>query len=295
MGEIATIRKKRSRHYTTLGNELLRDARLSWKARGLFCYLWSHSDNFRFSIEKLTTKASDGRDSTASGLAELQKLGYLVIERVRGPKGRFIRAIWTLTEDPESFVSSASTPHPENPDVVPRRERETGVPVKPSRTTEALSRRTTTTTGDAQRSPPVESEAVVVVNETRKGDDKPAGQQALLVPPQSLSAGDQAEAIEMLRGAAPELAQQILDEIEGLKRAGRIENWRGLLHTLLTRGFTPNRCRAIESERAHRAAQESAARQRAAERARLKPADPATTKKHMEAVTALLRSGSSAC
>ncbi|GHD68874.1 hypothetical protein GCM10007164_11110 [Luteimonas padinae] len=142
MGEIATIRKKRSRHYTTLGNELLRDARLSWKARGLFCYLWSHSDNFRFSIEKLTTKASDGRDSTASGLAELQKLGYLVIERVRGPKGRFIRATWTLTEDPESFVSSASTPYPENPDVVAHHERETGVPVKPSRTTEALSRRT---------------------------------------------------------------------------------------------------------------------------------------------------------
>lgn len=289
MGEIATIRKKHSRHYTTLGNELLRDARLSWKARGLFCYLWSHTDNFRFSIEKLTTKASDGRDSTASGLAELQKFGYLVIERIRGPKGRFIRAIWTLTEDPERPSSNAATPHPENPDVVAHHERETGIPVKPSRTTEALSERTTTTTGGARRAPPVDSEAVVVVEETRQG------QQALLVPPQSLSADDQAEAIEMLRGTAPELAQQILDEIEGLKRAGRIESWRGLLHTLLTRGFTPNRCRAIESERAHRAAQESAARQRAAERARLKPADPAAAKKHMEAVTALLRSGSSAC
>ena len=295
MGEIATIRKKHSRHYTTLGNELLRDARLSWKARGLFCYLWSHTDNFRFSIEKLTTKASDGRDSTASGLAELQKFGYLVIERIRGPKGRFIRAIWTLTEDPECPSSNAATPHPGNPDVVAHHERETGVPVKPSRTTEALSERTTTTTGDARRAPPVDSEAVVVVEETRQGDCKPAGQQALLVPPQSLSADDQAEAIEMLRGTAPELAQQILDEIEGLKRAGRIESWRGLLHTLLTRGFTPNRCRAIESERAHRAAQESAARQRAAERARLKPADPATARKHIEAVKALLRSGSSAC
>lgn len=293
MGEIATIRKRRSRDYTTLGNELLRDERLSWKARGLFCYLWSHSDNFRFSIDKLASKAADGRDSTSSGLAELQKLGYLVIERIRGPKGRFIRAIWTLTEDPVSYDTATQSPQPGNPVVVAHHERETGIPVKPSRTTEVPLVRTTTTT---DTTPPAEapSAKVVVVEEVRDSETAPPA--CNLVPPQSLSADDRREAIELVRHLPVELAQQVLDEIEGGLRAKRIENWRGLLHTLITRGFTPNRCRAIEGERRRRAEDDRSAKLRAIEKANQKPVDPVRRKLLVEKARAeIFGQGGSAC
>lgn len=293
MGEIATIRKRRSRDYTTLGNELVRDERLSWKARGLFCYLWSHSDNFRFSIDKLTTKAADGRDSTSSGLAELQKFGYLVIERIRGAKGRFVRATWTLTEDPASYAKTALAPQPENPDVVAHHERETGIPVKPSRTTEVPLVRTTTTT-DATPSATTSSMEAVVVQEEENGH--PMRSACDLIPPQSLSAGDRQEAIDLVRGISPELAQQVLDEIEGGLRAKQVENWRGLLYTLITRGFTPNRCRAIESERLRRAEEDRAAKQRAIERANRKPINPERHKVFVERARAeLFGKGTGVC
>ena len=293
MGEIATIRKRRSRDYTTLGNELVRDERLSWKARGLFCYLWSHSDNFRFSIDKLTTKAADGRDSTSSGLAELQKFGYLVIERIRGPKGRFIRATWTLTEDPASYAKTTLTPQPENPDVVAHHERETGIPVKPSRTTEKPLVRTTTTTDTTPRAEIAPAELVVVEEEQDSDPSQPVRE---LVPPQSLNPDDQQDAIELVRNLPLELAQQILDEIEGGLRAKRVENWRGLLHTLITRGFTPNRCRAIEGERRRRAEDDRAAKLRAIERANRKLVDPERRKVLVEkARAAIFSRESSVC
>jgi len=255
--------------------------------------LWSHSDNFRFSIDKLTSKAADGRDSTSSGLAELQRLGYLVIERIRGPKGRFIRAIWTLTEDPDSCDTAEQSPQPENPVVVADHERETGIPVKPSRTTEIPPVRTTTTTDTP---PPAEgySAEVVVVEEVRSSETAlPA---CALVPPQSLNADDQREAIELVHNLPLELAQQVLDEIEGGLRVKRVENWRGLLHTLITRGFTPNRCRAVEGERRRRAEDERAAKLRAVERANRKAVDPERNKLLIEKARAeILRQGSTAC
>src|SRR5690606_7758784 len=112
-----------------------------------------------------------------------------------GPKGRFIRAIWTLTEDPGSYETAMQSPQPENPDVAADHERETGIPVKPSRTTEIPLVRTTTTT-ETPPSPQAHSADVVVVDEVRSSETAlPACD---LVPPQSLSADDRREAIELV-------------------------------------------------------------------------------------------------
>lgn len=121
--------------------------------------------------------------------------------------------------------------------------------------------------------PGTQAKAVVVVAE--QNDSQPR-QQPLheLIPPTSLSTDDQREAIDLIRNTPLELAQQVLDEIEGGLRAKRVENWRGLLHTLITRGFTPNRCRAIEGERRRRAEDDRAAKLRSIERANRQPVDP---------------------
>lgn len=291
MGEIATLRKKRSRDFTTLSNELLRDSRLSWKARGLFCYLWSHSDNFKFSVERLTSKAADGRDSTASGLAELQRLGYLVIERIRGSGGRFVRVTWTLSEDPIASVQLAPSPEPENPDVEADHKRETGIPVETPRTTEELSvRRTTTTTPALQVAPPSPEDAQAVVVQKEVQSERQLIQPTRLSPTE----GEHAVAMVLGRVSVGELAQQLLDELDAKLEAKQIQKpWPcyldGLIRRALTGQFRFAAGMAIEERRANRLVEIERTALRAAERSRRKAADPGIARAHLEEIRASLK------
>lgn len=65
-------------HFTIISNAWLRDESLSWKAKGLLAYLASHAQGFRVSQNLMLRQATDGRDSLLSGLAELERAGYLV-------------------------------------------------------------------------------------------------------------------------------------------------------------------------------------------------------------------------
>lgn len=78
-----------TRSYTVLQNELLRDRRLSWKARGLLAYLLSQPPGWTTRTEHLAGVAPDGRDSVRSGLRELEAAGYLRRWRTRADDGRW--------------------------------------------------------------------------------------------------------------------------------------------------------------------------------------------------------------
>lgn len=75
--------------YTILQNELLRDTRLSWKARGLLAYLLSQPPGWHTWLEHLATQAPDGRDSVRAGLRELESCGYLRRWRTQDPRGHW--------------------------------------------------------------------------------------------------------------------------------------------------------------------------------------------------------------
>lgn len=49
------ISKKKS-NFTTVQNSILRDNRLSFKAKGLFCYMFSMSDGWNFTIRSIATQ-----------------------------------------------------------------------------------------------------------------------------------------------------------------------------------------------------------------------------------------------
>lgn len=82
-------------NFTVLHNHVLRDQRLSFKARGLLVYILSMPDNFKFTAELLTRHAPDGRQSVISGLRELRQAGYLTIEKKQTSDGRW-RTISTI-------------------------------------------------------------------------------------------------------------------------------------------------------------------------------------------------------
>lgn len=94
------IRKEYSKGFTTTSNTIIRDERLTWKARGIFNYLWSMPDDWDFYAKEVANHAKDGIHSLDSGLEELAKYGYLERTRLRDKKGRFGAPVWILHDDP---------------------------------------------------------------------------------------------------------------------------------------------------------------------------------------------------
>ena len=64
---------KKENPFVTIDKTCLKDDRLSWKAKGLLCYLLSLPDDWDIYVSELINHAFDGRDSTAAGLRELPK------------------------------------------------------------------------------------------------------------------------------------------------------------------------------------------------------------------------------
>lgn len=107
-------------NYTTLSNYHFKDKRLSWKAKGLLSTMLSLPDDWNYTIEGLATLADDGIKSTNSGLAELEKCGYLVRTQLRGENGQFGTTEYTIYEqpvdqesDPEDQESNPTEEHTE--------------------------------------------------------------------------------------------------------------------------------------------------------------------------------------
>lgn len=108
------IRRDRANHVTIIDQQLIRDSRLTWKARGIFAYLWSQSDEWEFNEVEVARHAADGRDSLRSGLKELEKYGYLDRKRLRNNAGQVLSSRWTLHEKPVLENTTQENPTQEN-------------------------------------------------------------------------------------------------------------------------------------------------------------------------------------
>lgn len=102
------IRKDYSKGFTTMNNTIVRDDSLSWKARGIFAYLWSMPDDWNFYETEVAKHATDGRQSLRTGLEELEKNGYLERTRSRDKLGKFGAPVWVLHDEPATTHSPMS-------------------------------------------------------------------------------------------------------------------------------------------------------------------------------------------
>jgi hypothetical protein len=71
--------------YTILRNDVLRDQRLSYRARGVLTYILSHSDNWRTSADSLAEHGKEGRQAIYTALRELTVAGYIEYRRSQDP------------------------------------------------------------------------------------------------------------------------------------------------------------------------------------------------------------------
>ena len=72
-----------------MNKDLLKNTRISWKAKGLYCYLSTIKKSEKITIQKLVKVSKDGSDSVRSALVELVKADYLAIGNARNEKGQF--------------------------------------------------------------------------------------------------------------------------------------------------------------------------------------------------------------
>jgi hypothetical protein len=95
--------------FTQIANDLFRDSRLSFKAKGLFGLLSTHRDGWQMTVTDLARRGRDGEAAVNSGLKELEKHGCLLRERERNPDGTLGAAAYFITDLP-SLQSRRSQP-----------------------------------------------------------------------------------------------------------------------------------------------------------------------------------------
>lgn len=100
------VRSKRpEKHYTVLGNDIIRDQRLSWRARGILIYLLSMPENWKTTASWLTANGQEGRDAVRIALSELETVGYLQRRKHQDDRGRWSTAtyVYDCPQNPQAL------------------------------------------------------------------------------------------------------------------------------------------------------------------------------------------------
>lgn len=99
--------RKRQSNFTSVSNSFLRDERISFKAKGLFCYMFSMSDDWNFTIKSIAKQQKDGEASIISSMNELKKFGYIKYTKHQDGTGTYF-----LDDEP-----NVENPNVENPNL----------------------------------------------------------------------------------------------------------------------------------------------------------------------------------
>jgi len=114
---VSIIRSPRlESNFSIMSNAVIRDSRLSYRARGVLLEILSRPDNWRVSGDSLARSGKEGRDAILTALKELRDCGYIRTETKRLPNGRFETNNYVY--DTPQDVSVSVLPSPEIPTAV---------------------------------------------------------------------------------------------------------------------------------------------------------------------------------
>lgn len=124
MDTFMVMRVNKTKNYTVMCNEHLRDKSISLKAIGLLSIILSLPDDWDYSVAGLESIVKEGNTAVRSALKELEKSGYISRHAIRDDKGKIIDWEYNIYEskanNPEyakKAVGKASCPVGENPQV----------------------------------------------------------------------------------------------------------------------------------------------------------------------------------
>ena len=107
---MSNVERVKKHGYTITDNQIIKDGRLSWKARGIFQYLWAMPSDWNFYVDEVAKHSKDGIKALKSGLSELEKYGYLKRIRIRDKKGLFSEMAWKLSDTGNLSISTIFGP-----------------------------------------------------------------------------------------------------------------------------------------------------------------------------------------
>lgn len=108
-------------HFTRIANQLFRDARLSFKAKGNIGLVSTHKDGYGLSMESIAASSTDGTSAVRTGLKELERFGYLARERDRNEAGQLGQTRYWITD---TALERASVSHTDGRGHRPRSSRQ---------------------------------------------------------------------------------------------------------------------------------------------------------------------------
>jgi biotin operon repressor len=103
-------------NFSVISNSVIRDSRLSYRARGVLLEILSRPDNWRVSGDSLSRGGKEGRDAILTALKELRDCGYIRTVKQRKESGTF-ETINYVYDTPQQ-ASVTVLPTPENPTLV---------------------------------------------------------------------------------------------------------------------------------------------------------------------------------
>lgn len=76
-------------HFSTFSNAIIRDQRLSYRARGILLDILSRPDNWTVTADSLAKSGKEGRAAILAALTELRVAGYMVTTKRQKENGQF--------------------------------------------------------------------------------------------------------------------------------------------------------------------------------------------------------------
>lgn len=104
-------------NFSILSNAMLRDTRLTFKARGLLAYMLSHAGRWNMTVKSVATINGVGQDQVRSALSELEALGYARRERARNDDGTLGGVDWFISDAPTPGFPALDKPTQDNTDL----------------------------------------------------------------------------------------------------------------------------------------------------------------------------------
>ena len=95
-------------NFTIVSNKVLRDTRLSYRARGILLDILSRPDNWRVSADALARNGKEGRDAILTALNELREFRYIITVKTQD------NYVYDLPQTENGF-SGVGTPTPDFP------------------------------------------------------------------------------------------------------------------------------------------------------------------------------------
>ncbi len=108
-------------NFSVISNSVIRDTRLSYRARGILLDILSRPDNWRVSADSLARTGCEGRHAILSALKELREVGYMRTEKLRKDNGQFetVSIVYDTPKYEATGVQKPDSGYPESENRTP--------------------------------------------------------------------------------------------------------------------------------------------------------------------------------